>query len=232
MDSICPRCGATLQSVDHAPPLFCGQCGLPQLRVSEDALTAATPAPPPAQAVAGVDWRRAFRILALTATAGVAVPSVLPGALASGAIAGVSLLMTPVLTLASVFAYGRGRYGRVTTTAAGAHIGAVLGLLLGALIAFVTGVAGFVLRYGYHSHTMDDIIGQAMGQMPAQLASQMASVGPPPPELLAFIASPEFRAGSFIFGHVFWMLLLVAVGSVCGWMSAAILRTRRPTDAT
>ena len=230
MDSTCPRCGAPLQSIDHAPPSFCGQCGLPQLRVSEDALAAATPAPQQAQAAGAVDWARALRVLASTAAVGVAVPSLLPGALASGAAAGVSLLMTPVLALASVFAYGRGRFARTTTTSAGAHIGAVLGLLMGALIAFVTGVAGFVLRYGYHSHAMDDTIAQAMNQMPAQLAAQMASVGPPPPELLAFIASPEFRAGSFIFGHVFWLLVLVVVGSVCGWMSAAILRTRRPPD--
>ena len=151
--------------------------------------------------------------------------------LASGAVAGVALLMVPVLTLASVFAYERGSARQPASTSAGTHIGALLGLLMGAWIAFVTGVAGFVLRYGYHSRAMDDTIGQALNQMPAQLTAQMASVGPPPPELLAFIASPEFRAGSFIFGHVFWLLLLVAAGSVCGWMSAAILRTRRPPDA-
>jgi hypothetical protein len=231
MDSICPRCGAPLQSVDHAPPLFCGNCGLPQLRVSEDALNATSLPPVQTPAAGAVNWPRAFRIVAATAAVGVAVPSILPGALASGAIAGVSLLMTPVLALASVFAYGRGRTGGTTSTSAGAHIGAVLGLVMGALIAFVTGVAGFVLRYGYHSHAMDDTIGQAMSQMPTQLAAQMASVGPPPPELLAFIASPEFRAGSFMFGHVFWLLVLVAVGSACGWMSSAILRARQPPDA-
>ncbi len=230
MDSICPRCGAALPYADHASPVFCGQCGLPQLRVSEDALTAASPVQP-AEAVGTLSWSRAFRILALTATLGVAIPSILPGALSSGAAAGVALLLTPVLTLVSVFTYGRGRLGRTTSTSAGAHIGAVLGLLMGAFIAFATGVAGFVLRYGYHSHAMDDTIGQAMNQMPVQLAAQMASVGPPPPELLAFIASPEFRAGSFLFGHVFWLVLLVAAGSVCGWMSAVILRTRRPPEA-
>ncbi len=183
------------------------------------------------QTAGSVVWSRALRILVPAAAIGVAVPSLLPGALASGAIAGVSLLLTPVLTLASIFAYGRGRFSHPPSTSAGAHIGAVLGLLIGSLIAFVTGVAGFVLRYGYHSRAMDDTIGQAISQMPTQLASQMASVGPPPPELLAFIASPEFRAGSFIFGHVFWLLVLVAVGSVCGWMSAAILRTRSAPDA-
>ena len=231
MDLICPRCGAPLPYIDHTPALFCGQCGLPQLRVSEDALTAPVPPPSQTQTSGGIDWPRAFRIVLSTAAVGVAVPSLLPGALATGAIAGVSLLLTPVLTLATVFAYGRGRTAAATSTSTGAHLGAVLGLLMGALIAFVTGVAGFVLRYSYHSHAMDDIIGQAIGQMPAQLAAQMASVGPPPPELLAFIASPEFRAGTFLFGHVFWLLLLVAVGSLCGWMSAAILRPRQPPEA-
>ena len=231
MDSICPRCGGPLHFVENAPPLFCGHCGLPQLRVSDDALVAAAPPSLQTQAPGAVEWPRAFRILVAAATVGVAVPSMLPGALASGAIAGIALLMTPVLALVSVFTYGRGRFARTASTSAGAHIGAVLGLLMGALIAFVTGIAGFVLRYGYHSHAMDDVIGQAINQMPTQIAAQMASVGPPPPELLALIASPEFRAGSFIFGHVFWLLVLVAVGSVCGWMSAAILRTRQPPDA-
>ncbi len=231
MESICPRCGAPLQFVDHAPPPFCGNCGLPQLRVSEDALTAAEAAPQQARAVGAVDWPRALRILAVTAAIGVAVPSVLPGALASGAVAGVALLMIPVLALASIFAYGRGRAHQPASTSAGAHIGAVLGMLIGAFIAFITGIAGFVLRYGYHSRAMDDNIGVAINQMPAQITAQMASVGPPPPELLAFIASPEFRAGSFIFGHAFWLLLLVGAGSLCGWMSAAILRARPVPDA-
>lgn len=232
MDPTCPRCGAPLHFVDGAAPPFCSQCGLPQLRVSEDALAAALPVPQQTQASGPVDWARAFRILAVAAACGVALPCLLPGALASGAIAGISLLMTPVLTLATVFAYGRGRLQSTTTKSAGAHIGAVLGLLMGACIAFVTGLAGFVLRYGYHSRAMDDSISQVMAQLPTQLATQMASTGaPPPPELLAFVASPEFRAGSFLFGHVFWMLLLVAAASVCGWMSAAMLRTRQPPDA-
>jgi hypothetical protein len=228
MEQICPRCGAPLQFVDHAPALFCGQCGLPQLRVSEDALIGSAPTLPLAQAAGAVDWPRALRILTVTAALGVVVPSLLPGALTSGAIAGVALLMVPVLTLVSVFTYGRGHSQRPASTSAGAHIGAVLGLLMGAAIAFVTGIAGFVLRYGYHSRAMDNNISLAMNQMPAQLTAQMASVGPPPPELLAFIASPEFRAGSFIFGHAFWLLLLVGAGSLCGWLSAAILRTRPP----
>ena len=175
-----------------------------------------------------VAWRRALPTVSAAAALGVAIPSLLPGALASGGIAGVSLLMVPVLALGSVFGYSRPR--RALSTSAGAHMGAVLGLLMGMLIAFATGVAGFVLRYGYHSHAMDDTIGMAIRQLPAQLTATMASTGPPPPELLAFIASPEFRAGSFIFGHLVSLLLLVAASSVCGWVSAAILRTRRQPD--
>ena len=231
MDPTCPRCGAPLHFVDGAPPPFCSQCGLPQLRVSEDALAVALPVQDQPQAPGLVEWPAAFRILVPAAVCGVAIPSLLPGALASGGVAGVSLLMLPVLTLATIFAYNRGRSPRTTTKSAGAHIGAVLGLLIGASIAFVTGLAGFVLRYGYHSRAMDDSISQVMAQLPAQLATQMASTGPPPPELLAFIASPEFRAGSFLVGHVFWLLLLVAAASICGWTSAAILRTRQPPDA-
>ena len=225
MDQNCPRCGAPLHFVDHAAPLFCGQCGLPQLRVSEDALATAEPTQQQAPEGAALNWPRAFRILVTAAAVGVAIPCILPGALASGAVTGISLLMTPVLALICIFSYGRSRHA--VSTAAGAHMGAVLGLLMGSLVAFVTGVAGFAMRYGYRSRALDDTINQAISQLPAQLTAQMASTGPPPPELLAFIASPEFRAGSFIAGHVFSLLLLVAAGSLCGWMSAAILRTRQ-----
>lgn len=231
MDLICPRCGSPLHLVDGSPAPFCSHCGLPRLRVSDDALSQASPALQQEDSAGTLEWPRALRSLAVVAAIGVAVPCVLPGALASGSVSGVSLLLTPVLALAAVFSYGRGRPQQSTSTTAGARIGAVLGLMMGAAIAFVTGVAGFVLRYGYRSHAMDDTIGQAISQVPAQLAAQMGSAGPPPPELLAFIASPEFRAGSFIAGHVLSLLLLVGVASVCGWMSAAIFRTRREPEA-
>lgn len=171
-----------------------------------------------------LEWPRALRVAGLVALLGVVPASLLPGALTGGEVGGLALLLTPVLTIGAVFAYRRGRPGLAVTPAGGVRMGATLGLLMGCLAALITGTAGFVLRYGYHSHVMDDKIEQAAAQVPAQLHT----AGPPPPELLSFLKSPEFRAGSFIFGHLLSLLLLVAAGAFCGWMAATVLRARRP----
>ncbi len=233
MNESCPRCGAILLSIEDAPPPFCAVCGLPQIRVSGEVMEAA--AAPPFEGDAArlgsgtdaLDWSRALRITALAALLGVVPASLLPGALTSGEVGGLALLLTPPLMVGIVFAYGRGRPARAVAPAGGVRMGATLGLLMGSLAACITGIAGFVLRYGYHSHAMDDKIEQAAAQVPAQLRT----AGPPPPELLSFLQSPEFRAGSFIFGHVLSLVLLVAAGAVCGWMAATMLRLRRPRSS-
>ena len=225
MEQSCPRCGLPFELLDRTVPAFCPHCGLPQLRVSEDVLATDTSLPGNETRTQGdgVLWGRALGYIGIAAIVGVAGPCLLPGALTSGAVAGICLLLTPALTIAVVFAYQRRLVDRVVSPAAGVHMGAVLGLFMGALIAMVTGITGFVLRYGYHSHVMDEKIQQATAQMPAQISA----AGPPPPQLLALLRSPEFRAGTFILGHVFSLLLLVGIGALCGWMAAAMLRGRR-----
>lgn len=229
MVTSCPRCGGSLPPIDDSLPAFCPQCGLPQLRVSEDALrSAATDGLQPngtalPLAKYGLDMPRALRTVAVAGLLGVVPASLLPGAVMAGGVGGMALLLTPALAVGSVYFYGRSRPPVVVPSASGTRLGALLGLWMGSLIAMVTGIAGYVLRYGYHSHAMDDKIEQAAAQMPVQLRA----AGPPPPELLAFLKTPEFRAGTFIFGHVLTLLLLVAAGSVCGWMAATMLRARR-----
>lgn len=164
-----------------------------------------------------------MRVVAVAGLLGVLPACLLPGALVSGAVGGLLLLLTPMLTLGAVFAYCRVRPTALVSPTGGARLGALLGLWMGSLAAIVTGIAGFVLRYRYHSLAMDERIEQAAAQVPAQLRT----AGPPPPELLAMLQTPEFRAGSFILGHVLSLLLLVAAGWVCGWMAATVLRARR-----
>ncbi|MGI4854979.1 MAG: hypothetical protein ACRYF4_13155 [Janthinobacterium lividum] len=174
-------------------------------------------------AATSLDMPRALRAVGVAGLVGVVPACLLPGSLVSGEVGGLALLLTPALAVGAVLFYGRSRPPVVASAVAGRRIGALLGLWMGSLIAAATGIAGYVLRYGYHSHVMDDKIGQAAAQMPAQLRA----AGPTPPELLAFLQTPEFRAGTFIFGHVFSLVLLVAVGSLCGWMASTVLRARR-----
>jgi hypothetical protein len=233
MDQSCPRCGATLPVVDDAPAVYCANCGLPQLTVSEQALRTVDE---PAHATGGgsaavltgsVDWPVALRILAVAALVGVVPASVMPGAVIDSTVGGLSLLLTPLLSLVAVGMYHRSRPRREVSPAIGSRMGATLGLMMGALIALITGVAGFVLRYRYHSHGMDDRIRQASDAM----MTQIAATSPPPPELIGFVKSPEFHAGSFITGHAMTVLLLVFAGSICGWMAGAALRARRKRHA-
>ncbi len=231
MSLSCPRCGGTLLPIEDATPAFCPHCGLPQLRVSGDVIASTSAeksqdqAGPGLPAIEGaLDLPRALRVVAVAGLLGVLPASLLPGALVAGEVGGLALLLVPALTMGAVFVYSRVQPPSVVSAAGGTRIGALLGLWMGSLVAAVTGIAGFVLRYGYHSYAMDQKIEHAAAQMPAQM--RMAG-SPPPPELLVFLQTPEFRAGTFIFGHVFTLLLLLAAGSVCGWMGATVLRVRR-----
>lgn len=229
MHPICPRCGFHLQPIDDAPPPFCGQCGLAQLRVSPDAHaypvpagTATAPVAGTAPASSDIDWPKALRYVAVAALLGVGPPAAIPGALTSGGLGGPTLLLTPALTLVLISVYHQTRPRRTINAAIGARIGALLGLVMGALVAFVAGTAGFILRYHYGSHQVDDKIQEAMAQLPTQLTT-----GPMPPELAGFLQSSEFRAGSFLMSHVFFALLLILVGCICGWIAGSMLRARR-----
>lgn len=213
--------------VDGDPAAFCAACGLPQLRVAPDAI-ALTPEASEAQPVnplekPRLDWAAALRMTAIVATVGAIAPSLLPGAVSSGSAGGLSLLAMPLLTVAAVTLYHRSRPRREISPIIGGRLGAVLGLFVGAWIAFLTGVIGFVLRYHYHSTAIDDALRQSFDAM----LVRMQSAGPQPPDLLAYFHSPEFLAGSFLMGHVFSMLLLVVTGTVCGWLAGALLRSQR-----
>ncbi len=176
-----------------------------------------------ANAPATVNWVRALRLVALASIAGIGLPSLVPGAVVSGALAGMGLLVMPVLAALVVFTYSRSRPPHVLEPGDGGRLGALLGLSMGCLLALVTGITGFVLRYIRHSHSMDEWISKATAQVPAQISA----AGPPSADLLGLIQSPEFRAATFILSHVFSLLLLVAVGTLCGWGSASIVRHRR-----
>ncbi len=178
---------------------------------------------PQAWPASALDMPRALRVIAVTGLLGAGVSCLLPGALVAGESGGLALLMLPLLTLGSLYAYRRFRPPLLVSVPGGTRFGALLGLWMGSLIGAATGIAGFVLRYARHSRAMDDRISQAVAQVPMQIRA----AGPVPPEVLQLLQTPEFRAGTFIFGHVFSLLLLVITGAACGWMAATLLHARR-----
>lgn len=170
-----------------------------------------------------LDWGTGLRMVAVVAALGAIAPSLLPGAVSTGSAGGLSLLAMPLLTVAAVTLYHRSRPRREISPMIGGRLGATLGLMVGVWIAFLTGAVGFVLRYRYHSTALDTALRQGFDSMMVR----MQEAGPQPPELIGFIRSPEFLAGSFLMGHVFSILLLVITGTVCGWLAGALLRSRR-----
>lgn len=228
MTEHCARCGAALPIVDGDTAAFCAVCGLPQLRVSSEAVVSVTPQDGDAEPEKRIDhprldWGTGLRMVALVAAVGAIAPSLLPGAVSTGSAGGLSLLAMPLLTVAAVTLYHRSRPRREISPVIGGRLGATLGLMVGAWIAFLTGAFGFALRYHYHSTAMDNALQQGFDSMMVR----MQEAGPQPPELIGFIRSPEFLAGSFLMGHVFSILLLVMTGTVCGWLAGALLRSRR-----
>lgn len=228
MTEHCARCGAALPIVDGDTAAFCAACGLPQLRVSSEAVVAVAPAPGEPEPEKRLDhprldWGTGLRMVALVAAVGAIAPSLLPGAVSTGSAGGLSLLAMPLLTVAAVTLYHRSRPRREISPIIGGRLGATLGLMVGAWIALLTGAVGFVMRYHYHSTAMDTALQQGFDSMMVR----MQEAGPQPPELIGFIRSPEFLAGSFLMGHVFSILLLVMTGTVCGWLAGALLRSRR-----
>lgn len=230
MDERCPRCHAVLPPLDEAPAAFCGVCGLPQLRVSADAI--AVPASvPDAEGTAvkrrpphhRADWRAALNILLMASLVGALPPMLIPGAVENGLVGGMVLLISPVLTLGAITLYHRTHGRRSISGRLGARMGAVLGLLMGVWIAVGTGIGGFVLRYHYGSRVLETNIAQAMAAVPAQLHT----AGPLPAETLAQLQSPEFRATAFLFGYVFTTVILLISGAIFGSATGAMLRARR-----
>lgn len=216
-----------LARVDGAAPSFCWNCGLPQLTVSPGAIAdpeTTQEAAPQRSAAEDIDWRAALRVVGLASLVGAAPVILTPGSLVSGNSSGLVLLLTPVLSMVCVSVYYRSRPRRKISGSIGARIAAVLGLLMGCWVAFGTGVAGFVLRYGYRSTAMDEKITQVTQQLPLQMAG---TSGPVAPEILHMLTMPEFRAGYFLAGHSLTILILVAVASLCGRIAGALLHARR-----
>jgi hypothetical protein len=214
MDPLCHRCGDTLAR-DAA---FCAQCGSPQLRYTAQetdflpgANGEASPAPQ-AQSMqgSGVLWKPAIRI-ALWVSLGAGVLSAVLAAASLLWIIGGAIL---VITL-----YRRSVPGVMLQPSQGARIGLLTGTMTAAAAMAGNTLLLVTQRFGLHQgNLLDATLNSAMQQALARAATgaeaqaQMAST-------LAFLLSPEGRAGMVLLGMgfiAFVILLLSVVGGVLG----------------
>lgn len=225
MELICQRCGAGLLSDDAA---FCSNCGLPQLRISEDAIT---PADEPAgqertelrasKPVGNMraDWRYALRC-AIT----VAAPAGILMIFASRSELATLLLFLWIIGAAmlAVVLYHRGRPALPLSFKMGARIGATTGTLMAGILFFIFAVTAFTMRFHEHSSEMDNAYRERIEQVAAQQKLT--------PELEQLFRSPEGKAGVMVGGCVFYGLILIGMCTITGATGGALLRTERFTS--
>jgi hypothetical protein len=119
--------------------------------------------------------------------------------------------------------YQRRKPGAWMDAGVGARIGVVVGLALMACFGVATAGAGLVERYGLHG--MAGFDAQLSEQVHA-MVEKVSATNPQPPDVIAYLNSPEFRAGMMLAGFAMlsgFLLVLSTIGGAVG----GLLRTRR-----
>lgn len=214
MEETCPRCGATLS---EAAASFCANCGLQQLRVSEDAIAVLSESAAPVSSAqtmhvsAKADWRFALRCAGAVALVGGVLQAL--SMRIEAANAGL-VLWVMIASLVTIVTYRRGRPTLPMSAGMGARLGFTTSVLMITLILFVVAIWAFVLRFQYHSHLIDDAMQMWIEQAKAQR--------PVPPEAEAMWKLPEFRGGMVLTMTAFVSGIIAAVMSVTGALAGAL----------
>ena len=197
-------------SLDYTEPLSTG-ADLP-IGASSGTL----PPPRPDQ----IDWKIAIRIAAVVAAVGASL------SLVSARVPNLSPLSTVWVVSASLTTLAMYQRRRPSTLM-NAGIGAKLGVVVGLALVFFLGAAlslGMVVAR-YKLHTMSNFDAETARALKMQM-DQLAATRPIPPNSLALINSPEFRAAMMLtgFGIAFSGVFLI---SIFGGAVGGLLRTRR-----
>jgi hypothetical protein len=165
-----------------------------------------------------VEWKTAIRCAVVVAAVG-AVLSL--GAMRVEMLSPLSFLWVMSGSLITMGLYQKRRPAAWMDVRIGARIGVVVGICLALGLGTAMASWGLVARYGLHS----------MGSFDAEMAARMQeaihnSSTPVPPEMMGFISSPEFRAGTMLAGFAFVSTGLLVLSTV-GGAFAGLLRMRR-----
>ena len=235
----CHKCGEELPSGSGESP-FCPHCGSPQLYLSlenqsvetggEPAVdTAATPTtgtlPPPRPRQ--VDWKMAIRCAAAVAAIG-ALLSV--GSMRVAVLSPVSFVWILSASMITMALYQNRRPAAWMDMRVGARIGIVVGICLALCLGIAMASWGMVARFALHS----------MGNFDQQMAEQIVQVQktiqqksvqqatPVAPEIMGFIASPEFRAGIMLATFAMVSVFLLALSTLSGAFAGLVRMRRTP----
>jgi hypothetical protein len=237
MQHLCPRCRNAIPTEDDGSLSFCTYCGAPQVRLSEELLTAAESAAPADALVAGsappprpedaerardhIHWRGALQCAALSGLIGLLWALLATWKENFSVLALFWALSAPVVTLGIYSA-------RFPASRIRAGFGARLGILAGLAItvAFAAVNIGQTLLQRFVFHNIGTLDAAAAANLVQAKSRMLAWAGPQPPDvtthMMAMIDRPEFRAGFMLVGFamltVLYLLFMGAGGAFAGLM--------------
>ena len=216
----CHRCENTLDSEAS----FCSQCGAPQLRFTPQEPSALQEASaeggrvhvPPGNDREGIQWKAAIQIAALVSL----VVGLLSSILAVG-----SLLWVLSGAVLVVALYHRRVPYTVLQPGLGARIGVVTGTMTAAIAVAGNTLLLLVQRYGLHQgKLLDDTLArtfqQAMSRADVGAGAQTQMTA-----AIAFMLSPEGRAGMVLLGMAFIAFIILILSIVGGVLGARFYRS-------
>jgi len=232
---LCHRCQSVLHIEDEGTLLFCWNCGAPQVTLSEELQEQAaaqsaeasgqsptvgltreefTASQPPDLLVV---WRSMIRITAAVAGALSVLCLVLPLQFLAW--------MAPSIVMAIYCSRHRETH---ITTAVGARIGLVCGILCAFGITFTETAQILILRFAFHRGAeMDATILQSLLQAKARVVAQSGQAAADP-VFNPLLNIPEFRAGFFLFLLLFAITVLLILSTASGAFSGFMRSRRRP----
>jgi len=233
MAVLCHKCGEELAAGGGESP-FCPRCGSPQLYLSlenqsvetggepvlgaDGAPTTGTLPPPRVQLV---EWKTAIRCAAAVAGIGAALAL---GSMWIEALSPVTFLWAMSASLITLWLYQRRKPLAWMDARVGAHIGVVVGLCLALGLGFALAGWGMVERYGLHG--MGNFDQQIAEQVQVAIQRTAQSSTPVPAEMMAFVQSPEFKAGMMLTGFAMVSAGLLLLSTLAGAF-AGLMRMRK-----
>jgi hypothetical protein len=231
MQESCHRCGGELAAGGGESP-FCPQCGAPQLFLSlanQSVETGGEPpsgigdatgdgsAPPPPRP-RQVEWKIAIRCALVVGAVDGALNLLgerFPVAMAAGSL---WTLSAAVITLGL---YQRRQPSAWIDARVGARIGIVAGLTVAVSIALAMAVAGLMTRFGLHeTPQIVDQLAPVLDQFRRNVAASST------PEMVRFMATPEFSAGCLLVGIGMSSLFILLLSTMSGALGG-VLRAKR-----
>jgi hypothetical protein len=237
MQRLCPRCRNAVTIEDEGTLCFCGNCGAPQVRLSQelqDEINTAREAFTTGQETANaeparepepgaVNWRGAILCAAFAGAVALLLEFLSMPVPPLTVVSSFWVLTAPVLTLALY----QSRFRQTTIRPAfGARLGLLVGIAISLAILIATTGETLLRRYAFHSAgLLDTQMQDTFTRLRTQFIQQYGAAAAAP--LISWLAIPDFRAGIMLSGFamvvVGYLLFALAFGALGG-----LLRARRP----